>query len=284
MVRSTLLSLSLLAASLAAAQDFPETGGERHEGAVHSIAYSPDGATVLSGGLDKTLRLWDAATGRHIQTLRGHEDFIFTAAFSPDGGLIASGGGEVAPRVWNAKDGRQVAQLKNFWSGHTQPITALAWADGQTLLTGSADSTIKVWNVPKAKVTATWNGHSAQMDNDRTTGTRCSWLPRVCRDKPGGGKTCTPAHEECQLGVMAIAVAPDGKFALTGAATARSSAGSCRRAGWRPPGRATATRYCPSPSPLMAERRWPARRATWSRSDRWRTARSWRSGGGITTT
>nr|VFJ49511.1 MAG: WD domain-containing protein, G-beta repeat-containing protein [Candidatus Kentron sp. DK] len=58
---------------------------------VYSVAFAPDGRTVLSGSRDKTLTLWDVAGGEEIQTLRGHSNFVVSVAFSPDGQRAASG-------------------------------------------------------------------------------------------------------------------------------------------------------------------------------------------------
>jgi WD40 repeat protein len=57
-----------------------------HSGEVSSVAFSPDGAGVLSGSVDKTIKLWDAATGVLIRTFEGHSGQVTSVAFSPDGG------------------------------------------------------------------------------------------------------------------------------------------------------------------------------------------------------
>jgi hypothetical protein len=69
----------------------------------NSVAFSPDGARLVSGSWDKTLRLWDAKTGQPIgEPWRGHEDEVRSVAFSPDGTRLVSGSFDKTLRLWPA--------------------------------------------------------------------------------------------------------------------------------------------------------------------------------------
>ena len=74
---------------------------------VRSVAYSPDGGTLASGGVDGLVRLWEAETGELKAVLKGHTGSIEALAYSPDGRYLVSGAYDGSLLLWNARRGEQ---------------------------------------------------------------------------------------------------------------------------------------------------------------------------------
>jgi len=71
-----------------------------HQGAVNTVAFSPDARWILSGSADQSARLWDGATGKPIGMPFVHQGGVRAAAFSPDGSLVLTGCEDETVRLW----------------------------------------------------------------------------------------------------------------------------------------------------------------------------------------
>jgi sugar lactone lactonase YvrE len=128
-----------------------------HDGVVWSVAFSPDGARILTGSADGTARLWDAATGKELARLEGHTSVVSSVAFSPDGARILTSSNDKTARLWDAATGKELARLK----GHISGFSSVAFSpDGARILTGSLDSTARLWNAATGKELARLEGHT----------------------------------------------------------------------------------------------------------------------------
>jgi WD40 repeat protein len=113
---------------------------EGHTGDVNSAAYSPDGTRIVSGSDDKTVRVWDAHTGKQLAALEGHTGSVRSVAISLDGAHIVSVSSDKTVRVWAVHTGKQFAVLK----GHKSVVQSVAFSpDGAHIVSGSNDETVR---------------------------------------------------------------------------------------------------------------------------------------------
>jgi len=114
-----------------------------------SVAFSVEGTRIVSGSSDKTIRVWDAETGKSaMEPLRGHEGEVLSVAFSADGTRIVSGSDDDTIRVWDAETGKSAMEPLR---GHEGEVLSVAFSvDGTRIVSGS-DKTIRVWDAETGK-------------------------------------------------------------------------------------------------------------------------------------
>ncbi|NCR91462.1 MAG: protein kinase [Microcystis aeruginosa G11-01] len=123
---------------------------------VVSVVYSPDGRYLASGSWDKTIKIWEVATGKELRTLTGHSEIVFSVAYSPDGRYLASGSRDNTIKIWEVATGK----VRTI-TGHSMTVWSVAYSpDGRYLASGSLDKTIKIWEVATGKELRTLTGHS----------------------------------------------------------------------------------------------------------------------------
>src|SRR5438445_126706 len=127
----------LVRIELASAQDRPKieiVPNLGHSGLVFSVAFSADGARVLSGRRDKNIKLWDAATSALIRTFEGHSGSVNSVALSADGGRVLSGSVDKTIKLWDAATGVLIRTFR----GHSDAVNSVSLsADGGRVLSGS---------------------------------------------------------------------------------------------------------------------------------------------------
>jgi WD40 repeat protein len=143
--------LVLLVAALAVvAQTEPAIPGlictlSGHGDAVYSVGFVGDGRTVVTGSFDKSVRLWDAATGKELRVFggaQGHQNYVLSVSVSADGRRLASGGSDATVKLWDLP-----ADAAPRVFAHPDVVRGLAVSpDGQKLATAGRDGRVRLWD------------------------------------------------------------------------------------------------------------------------------------------
>ncbi|KFY92530.1 hypothetical protein V498_04889 [Pseudogymnoascus sp. VKM F-4517 (FW-2822)] len=130
---------------------------EGHSSAVISVSFSHDSKLLASASVDKTVKVWDAATGTLQQTLEGHSDPVSSVAFSHNSKLLASASDDSTVKVWDAATGT----LQQTLEGHSNWVRSVSFShDSKLLASASVDNTVKVWDADTGTLQQTLEGHS----------------------------------------------------------------------------------------------------------------------------
>lgn len=209
-----------------------------HLGAVKAAVVSPDGRYALSvddwkskeamellselkehsppSNENKTIKLWDVASGRAIKTFKGHTDWVNSIAFSPDSRYALSGSSDKMMKLWEVTSGRE---LRNF-SGHSGSVTTVTFSpDGKNVLSGSEDSSLILWDITNGKEIRIYEGHSYRVNAVAYSpdgNYALSATSNKIRVWDGSGGKVAKSLEGHSKSVKSIALSPDGKYALSG--------------------------------------------------------------------
>jgi NACHT domain- and WD repeat-containing protein len=119
-----------------------------HEATVRACAFSADGRQIASASDDRTLKVWDAATGAELATLSGHQAAVTCCCFSADGQFVLSGSEDKTLRLWDTASGTEIRKF----SGHKAAVIGCSFvAGGSFAVSMSRDKTIRRWELASGK-------------------------------------------------------------------------------------------------------------------------------------
>ena len=127
---------------------FAVTISAGHTRGVHSVAFSPDGGLLASGGADCKIRLWDVSTGRDIGKHMKQVPIVHSVAFSSDGATVASGGRDSVVRLFDVGTGQRTRTLAiRPGIGRLGYTWAVAFSPDGTMLASAGGGGIRLWDV-----------------------------------------------------------------------------------------------------------------------------------------
>ncbi|MFT7032292.1 MAG: WD40 repeat protein [Cyclobacteriaceae bacterium] len=152
-----------------------------HKEAIKMVAYSPTGKHIYSASEDKSIKMWDVATGIDLNTFNAHEAGVNCIYLSKDGKTLLSGDKNGKIILWNALTGEVLTSIDGHEGGvHTAKLST----DGQMIVSGGEDELLKLWTLAGDSI-KTIRGFSAPIKN-------LAISPSGDRIVTGGGKNNAP--------------------------------------------------------------------------------------------
>ncbi len=212
-----------------------------HTRAVLCLAVSPDGRRAASGSEDGTVRLWDLATAREVQSFQGHKGAVWSVAIAADGRRLLSGGEDGTVRLWDGETGKEVRR----YAGHRRPVRRAAFLSEDRVRACSVeDGLVTTWDeqtgarlgqvrITSASPTVAFSADGlraltetlvawdldAGKEAVRFRGVRQAFRESVITEDilvGGKGKEKRVREEESWDAMSAVALSADGRLALSG--------------------------------------------------------------------
>jgi WD40 repeat protein len=184
-----------------------------HTGHVWSISVSRDGNSLLTSSTDKTLRLWDADTGKCRVVFEGHTDRILSAAISPDCRRMLSGSNDGTIRLWDAASGKQIRKMDD----DTNLVMSVVFISDDQAISGGWQGKMRLWDLKTGETTRVcdfrpWRGWCSVAYNEKTKlAMTCSHDLSIHLWNLEIGKQVRQVIGTHGNGIMNVAFSPDGK-------------------------------------------------------------------------
>jgi WD40 repeat protein len=184
-----------------------------HTAAIAGLALVPDGSVLITGGSDKSVRVWEATSGKQLRTFQGHMTAVTAVAARGDGKQLASASEDGAIRIWDLNSEDEHKAMTEA----TDSLWAVAFSpDGKRVAAAGSDRSIRVYNPETGKIEATLTGAKSPV-------TSLAFFPDSNRLAAAGGDQVLvvwdvgkqkaikelPGHESA---ILSVAVADDGKL------------------------------------------------------------------------
>ncbi len=181
------------------------------------IAFSPDGRLVASGFLSEGIKVWEADTGRRLQSLKGHSSSVNSVAFSPNSLWLASGSRDRSIKLWEMATGQEIKTL----NGHDGEVRAVTFSpDGRWLASASHDQTLKLWGAVTGREVQSMTGHQNQVtsaafspDGRLLASGSMDKTVKLWDVETGREIRTLEGHSR---GVSSVAFSPDGRWLASG--------------------------------------------------------------------
>ncbi|MGB8691028.1 MAG: protein kinase [Microcoleus sp.] len=188
----------------------------QHSDAVGAVAFSPDGLMLASGSKDKTIQIWDLATGKSIRTFEGDSSTIWSVAFDSNGTRLATGTGFWRVMLWDMKTGQSIRSLD-----HAASVWSVAIShDGLLIASGSGDKTTKIWDAGNGRLIYSLPDHtdfvySVAFSPDDKTLVSASKDKKITIVDVATGRLLKTIDGHADQ-VRSVAISPDGQTLVSG--------------------------------------------------------------------
>ncbi|OYE04592.1 protein kinase domain-containing protein [Nostoc sp. 'Peltigera membranacea cyanobiont' 232] len=191
---------------------------EGHTDSISSVCLSADSQFALSGSSDKTLKLWEVATGRCLRTFEGHKKYVQSVYLSADNQFVLSGSDDDTLKLWEVATGVCLRTFEGHRRGSVQLVCLST--DNKFALSGGYDRTLKLWEVSTGRCLHTFEGHTdvvysvcLSADNQfALSGSRDKTLKLWVLS----AGHCLRTFEGHTDGVNSVCLSADNQFALSG--------------------------------------------------------------------